>query len=81
MKSKVGAIKISIIAIIISLIFYLECQKNFYMCYNILRCVAHVIDVILEKANMTDSYFFIKEKIFIYGWCKDQERLDVSVSK
>lgn len=67
MKSKVGAIKISIIAIIISLIFYLECQKNFYMCYNILRCVAYVIDVILEKANMTDSYFFYKGKD-IYIW-------------
>ena len=60
MKSKVGAIKISIIAIIVSFIFYIEGQTNFHVCYIILRSIVHIIKVMMEKRNMTDSYLFYK---------------------
>lgn len=71
MKSKVGAIKISIIAIIVSFIFYIECQTNFYACYMILRSIAHIINVMMEKSNMTDSYLFYKGRD-IYAWLLNQ---------
>lgn len=71
MKSKVGAIKISIIAIIVSFIFYIECQTNFYACYMILRSIAHIINVMMEKSNMTDSYLFYKGRD-IYTWLLHQ---------
>lgn len=71
MKSKVGAIKISIIAIIVSFIFYIECQTNFYACYMILRSIAHIINVMMGKSNMTDSYLFYKGRD-IYAWLLNQ---------
>ena len=71
MKSKVGAIKISIIAIIVSFIFYIECQTNFHVCYMILRSIVHIINVMMEKSNMTDSYLFYKGRD-IYAWLLNQ---------
>lgn len=71
MKSKVGAIKISIIAIIVSFIFYIECQTNFHVCYMILRSIVHIINVMMEKRNMTDSYLFYKGRD-IYAWLLNQ---------
>ena len=67
MKSKVGAIKISIIAIIISFFFYIECQTNFYVCYIILRSIAHIINVMMEKNNMIDCFLFHKSRD-VYIW-------------
>lgn len=65
MKSKVKAIKISIIAIIISSILYIGCQTDFYVCYIVLKSVAHVINVI--KVNMTDGFlFYVGKDIYIW---------------
>lgn len=62
MKSKVKAIEISIIVIIISFIVYIGCQTDFYVCYMILKNVAHVINVLMKKANMSNSYWFFLGK-------------------
>ena len=63
MKSKVKAIKISIIAIIISSILYIGCQTDFYVCYIVLKSVAHVINVI--KVNIMAQLSRQKFDIFI----------------
>ena len=55
----------------ISFICYIECQTNFHVCYMILRSIAHIINVMMEKSNMTDSYLFYKGRD-IYAWLLNQ---------
>lgn len=66
MKSKVEAIKISIIAIVISFIVYIGCQTDFYVSYVILKTVSHAIKALMENLNMQDGKLFYMCKD-IYG--------------
>lgn len=71
MKSKVGAMKFSIIAIILSFAIYYECQTNFDVCYIILNTIAHGFNNLFLKVNMTQSKFYYIAKC-IYTWLLKQ---------